>query len=49
MAVQVWDANSAPVFCTLRTRKCCEVFWCAYDTQLWLVMMAGLVAYQQPS
>jgi len=29
MTVQVWDANSAPVFCTLRTRKCCEVFWCA--------------------
>ena len=29
MTLQVWDANSAPVFCTLRTRKCCEVFWCA--------------------
>lgn len=26
---RVWNANEAPVFCTLRTRKCCEVFWCA--------------------
>ena len=26
---RVWDANGTPVFCTLRTRKCCEVFWCA--------------------
>ena len=26
---RVWAANRTPVFCTLRTRKCCEVFWCA--------------------
>ena len=26
---RVLDANNAPVFCTLRTRKCCEVFLCA--------------------
>ena len=23
----VWAADQAPVYCTLRTRKCCEVFW----------------------
>lgn len=31
---RVLDANSAPVFCTLRTRKCCEVFLCAPPRRL---------------
>lgn len=36
---RVLAANQDPVFCTLRTRKRCEVYWFVVLVTLWLCML----------
>lgn len=36
---RVLAANQDPVFCTLRTRKRCEVYWCVVLVTLWFCML----------